>query len=492
MPNYPIIWQVLNPKEGSNVSNLHEECGVFGIYVPEEAPLSHYVYAGLTALQHRGQESCGMVVNKEGLFSVHKALGLVNDVFPPAVLDQLGMGSIAIGHARYGTTGGNELSNVQPIVVNHMKGHTALAHNGNLTNALELRSELEASGSIFHSTSDTEVISYLITRERLTASSIAEAASRAMNKIEGAYSLVIMSPKKLIALRDENGFRPLCYGVLPDGGYVVASETCALDAVGATYVREIEPGEIMVFDREGIHSITDHCAKRPRSLCVFEAVYFARPDSKMDGVTIHQARVRAGQLLAQECPAEADVVIGVPDSGLDAALGFAQESGIPYEMGFVKNKYIARTFIAPGQGNREKKVNLKLNPIASTVCGKRVVLIDDSIVRGTTSKRIVKTLRDEGATEIHLRSSAPAFLNPCYYGTDVDSRENLIAVNRTNEEIAEIIGADSVGYLSVNSVKRLLGDTPEKGYCTACFDGCYPTPEPTDTRKYRFTSSITI
>lgn len=471
---------------------LHEECGVFGMYVPQEDALSHYVYAGLTALQHRGQESCGMVVNRKGSFSVHKGIGLVNDVFTPNVIEQLGSGSLAIGHVRYGTTGGNELCNVQPIVVNHMKGHTALAHNGNLTNALEIRSELEKGGAIFHTTSDTEVISYLITRERLTAGSIEEAADRAMSKIQGAFSLVIMSPRKLIALRDENGFRPLCYGVLPDGGFVVASESCALDAVGARFEREIEPGEIVVFDKTGMRSITDHCNKRPRSLCVFEAVYFSRPDSLLDGCTVHEARMRAGELLAQECPANADVVIGVPDSGLDAALGFAQESEIPFEFGFVKNKYIARTFIAPGQGNRERKVNLKLNPIVSTVRGKRVVLVDDSIVRGTTIRHIVERLREAGATEIHVRSSAPAFLNPCYYGTDVDSRENLIAVGRSNEEIATIIGADSVGYLSVNSVKRLLGDAPENGYCAACFDGRYPTTPPSDTRKYRFCDSIAV
>ncbi len=471
---------------------LHEECGVFGIYTPSEQPLSTYVFAGLTALQHRGQESCGMVINKDGLFSVRKGIGLVNDVFSPEALEQLGSGSIAIGHARYGTTGGNELDNVQPIVVNHMKGHTALAHNGNLTNALEIRSELEQSGSIFHTTSDTEVISYLITRERLTAPSIEEATSRAMDKIQGAYSLVIMSPTKLIALRDKQGFRPLCYGSLPDGGWAVASESCALDAIGAKYEREIEPGEIVIFSKEGIQSRTEHCASSPRSFCVFEAVYFSRPDSILDGVTVHEARVRSGEFLASECPAKADVVVGVPDSGLDAALGFSRASGIPYELGFVKSKYIARTFISPGQDNREKKVNLKLNPIKSSVAGKRVVLIDDSIVRGTTARRIVKSLRDAGAKEIHFRSSSPAFLNPCYYGTDIDSRENLIAVERSCEEIAEIVGADSVGYLSVEAVKRLLGNTPERGYCTACFDGNYPTAIPSDTRKYRFTGSISV
>lgn len=474
------------------MQSIHEECGVLGIYSPVETALPYQMSAGLCALQHRGQESCGIVVNKEGLFKVHKDIGLVNDVFSPEILERLGTGSIAVGHVRYGTTGGNELCNVQPIVVNHMKGHMALAHNGNLTNALELRTELEMAGSIFHTTADTEVISYIVTKERLTAPSIEEAANRAMNRIQGAYSLVLMSPTKLIALRDENGFRPLCYGTLPNGGYAVASETCALDTIGATFVREIDPGEIVIFDRNGTRSIRDHCEKTPRTLCVFEAVYFARPDSVLDGVSIHAARVNAGRILAQEHPVEADIVMGVPDSGLDAAMGYARESHIPYEMGFTKNRYIARTFIAPGQSNRERKVRQKLNPIADTVAGKRIVLIDDSIVRGTTCKTIVSMLRSAGAKEIHMRISAPRFLNPCYYGTDIDSRENLIAVGRTDEEIAELIGADSLGYLSVDGVTRLLGNHPENGYCTACFDGYYPVEPPSDIRKDRFEGSITL
>ena len=474
------------------MAKIKEECGVLGIYSPVEAPLPYTMSAGLCALQHRGQESCGIVVNKDGLFSVHKDVGLVNDVFTPEILERLGQGNISVGHVRYSTTGGSEIANVQPIVVNHMKGHMALAHNGNLTNALELRTELEMAGSIFHTTADTEVISYVITKERLTAPSIEEAANRAMDRIEGAYSLVLMSPTKLVALRDENGFRPLCYGTLSDGGYVVASETCALDTIGAKLVREIDPGEIIIIDRDGVRSIRDHCGKRPRSLCVFEAVYFARPDSVLDGCSIHTARVNAGKILAHEHPTDADIVMGVPDSGLDAALGYSLESGIPYAIGFTKNKYIARTFIAPGQSNRERKVRQKLNPIADVVAGKRIVLIDDSIVRGTTCKTIVSMLRTAGAAEVHMRISAPAFLNPCYYGTDVDSRENLIAVGRTPEEIAEIVGADSLGYLSVDGVRRLLGNCPENGYCTACFDGEYPVAPPSDTRKDRFEGSITL
>ena len=471
---------------------INEECGVLGIYSPVAAALPYQMSAGLCALQHRGQESCGIVINRDGLFSTHKDIGLVNDVFTADILERLGGGNISVGHVRYGTTGANELCNVQPIVVNHMKGHMALAHNGNLTNALELRTELEMQGSIFHTTADTEVISYVITKERLQAPSIEQAANQAMSRIKGAYSLVLMSPTKLIALRDENGFRPLCYGTMSDGTYVVASETCALDTLGATFVREIDPGEIVIFDKNGVRSIRDHCGKAPRSLCVFEAVYFARPDSVMDGCSIHNARVTAGRILAQEHPIDADIVMGVPDSGLDAALGYAREANLPYEIGFTKNKYIARTFIAPGQSNREKKVRQKLNPIADVVKGKRIVLIDDSIVRGTTCKTIVQMLRAAGAAEVHMRISAPAFLNPCYYGTDIDSRENLIACGRTDEEIAELIGADSLGYLSIDGVKRLLGDCPENGYCTACFDGRYPVEPPADTRKDRFEAGITL
>ena len=470
---------------------VHEECGVLGIYVPEKDTLPYYLSMGLCSLQHRGQESCGMVIDRDGLFYSHKSQGLVNDIFTNAVLDNLGQGSIAIGHVRYGTTGGNEMNNVQPHVINHIKGHMALAHNGNLTNALELRSELELNGAIFHTTSDTEVISYIATQERLAAPSIEQAFNRAMDRLEGAYSLVVMSPTKLIALRDKNGFRPLCYGTFK-GGYVVASESCALDVMGAEYVREIDPGEIVVFNKEGVHSIRDHCGERARTFCVFEAVYFARPDSVLDGVSVHSARVRAGEILAQEHPANADMVIGVPDSGLDAALGYSRESGLPYETGFIRNRYIARTFIAPGQENRELKVRQKLNPVPSVVEGKRIVLVDDSIVRGTTSKYIIKILRDAGAAEVHMRITAPPFLNPCYYGTDIDSRENLIACGRTTEEIADIIGADSLGYLSVPGVRRLLGDKPELGYCTACFDGEYPTAQPTDTRKFRFGGAISV
>lgn len=472
------------------MSNLREECGVFGVYSPTPCDVAGTTYYGLFALQHRGQESCGIVVNDDGVFTSYKDVGLVNDVFTPENLARLGEGNISVGHVRYGTTGGNDRSNAQPIVVNHVKGRMALAHNGNLVNSGELRRSLELEGSIFHTTSDTEVISYLITKARLTAPSIEQAINAAMNKLKGAYSLVIASPSKLIAVRDEHGFRPLCYGKTEDGRYIVASESCALDAVGSTLIRDIRPGEILVFDKNGIRSIEDHCGKAPHTLCVFEYIYFARPDSVIEGCCVHSARIRAGAFLALEHPVQADVVIGVPDSGIDAAIGYSRQSGIPYELGFIKNKYIGRTFIAPGQKSREDKVKIKLNPVSEVVKGKRVVLIDDSIVRGTTSARIVKLLREAGATEIHMRVSAPAFTNPCYYGTDIDSKENLIACKHTIPEIAKLIGVDSLGYLGLESAKQMAKGVNGSGYCTACFDGVYPTEIPSAPMKNRFETKI--
>ena len=362
----------------------------------------------------------------------------------------------------------------------------ALAHNGNLVNSAELRKDLEMEGSIFHTTSDTEVISYMITKERISAPSIEESVNRAMNKIKGAYSLVIMSPQKLIAARDENGFRPLCYGMTDDGAYIVASESCALDAVGAKYIRDVEPGEIVIFEENGIRTIKDHCKKSEHKICIFEYIYFARPDSHIEGISVHSARLKAGACLAMEHPVAADVVIGVPDSGIDAAIGYSRQSGIPYGIGFIKNKYIGRTFISPGQKTREKSVRIKLNTVGETVKGKRVILIDDSIVRGTTSARIVKLLREAGATEVHMRVSAPPFLNPCYYGTDIDSRDSLIACNHTIKEIEEIIGVDSLGYLNTDHLSMLIGTKCGEGYCAACFDSKYPTQIPDDTGKNRF------
>ncbi len=449
---------------------LKEECGVFGTFSSKPGPLAELVYLGLFALQHRGQESCGIVVNNNGAYKSCKDLGLVSDVFNVRNLGELGDGNMALGHVRYGTTGANIRANVQPIEVHRLNGNLAVAHNGNLTNSEQLRQHLELQGSIFHSTSDTEVIAYLLTKERLTSPDIESAISSTMEKIRGAYSLVIMTGGKMIAVRDPQGYRPLCYGVIdgdgPDQTYVIASETCALDVVGARFIRDIEPGEILSFSKEGVKSIKTHCQKEKKSLCVFEYIYFARPDSVIDGISVHQSRVKAGRILAQEHPVEADVVIGVPDSGLDAALGYSAESGIPYGMGFVKNKYIGRTFINPGQTERQNKVKIKLNPIAETVRGKRVVLIDDSIVRGTTSGRIVQLVRDAGAKEVHVRISSPPFISPCFYGTDVPDCKHLIACNHSLEEIAGIIGADSLGYLSMEGALSLGKDD---GLCCKCF-----------------------
>ena len=469
--------------------HIHEECGVFGVFARETTDVASLAYYALYALQHRGQESAGIAVNDDGVFTAYRDVGLVSEVFPKERLQALGTGSIAVGHVRYGTTGSDNKRNVQPILVNHFKGRMALAHNGNLTNSQELRLKLESSGSIFHTTTDSEVIAYIIVQERLKTSSIEAAVSAAMGHIEGAYSLVISSPTKLIAVRDPHGFRPLCMGHLKDGSVVFASESCALDAIGAEFDRDILPGEIVVADKNGVRSDTSHCGKAEKRLCVFEFIYFARPDSVIDGSSVHIARQRAGAFLALEHPVQADIVIGVPDSGLDAAMGYARQSGIPYGMGFIKNKYIGRTFISPTQDLRENEVNIKLNPIRSVVEGKRVVLIDDSIVRGTTCRRTIDLLRKAGAKEIHMRVSAPPFVSECYYGTDIDDKNKLIANHHTVEEIAEIIGVDSLGYLSIEDVVK-LADNTQGGFCTACFGGGYPTAVPQDSGKDRFECKI--
>ena len=425
--------------------SIHEECGVFGVFSGRMADVANISYYGLYALQHRGQESCGIVVNDDGLFASHKDLGLVSEVFSEGILKSLPKGTIAVGHNRYGTTGSTCRSNCQPIEVNHQKGRMAIAHNGNLSNAAELRSALELSGAIFHTTSDTETIAYIVTKERLSAPSIEEALSRAMNTLEGAYSLILMSPQKLICARDPYGFRPLCYGITEDGMYVAASESCAIKAVGGRIIRDLEPGEILVFSKEGVVSRREHCGLKRKHLCVFEYIYFARPDSVINGLSVHESRLNAGRILAQEKPVDADLVIGVPDSGLDAALGYSMSSGIPYDIGLIKNKYIGRTFIDPG--DRLDKVKIKLSVVEGVVKDKRIILIDDSIVRGTTCRGIIDLLRKAGAKEIHMRVSAPPFVAPCYYGTDIDDAENLIANHHTVEEIAQIIGVDSLGYL---------------------------------------------
>ena len=468
-------------------AQVREECGVFGVLAPEPTDVASLCYYGLYALQHRGQEGCGIVVNDDGVFASYKDLGLVSEVFGAERLAKFPSGTMAVGHVRYGTTGGNSRSNCQPIEVNHQKGRMALCHNGNLSNAAELRSALEMSGAIFHTTSDTETIAYIITRERLRTPSIEDALSAAMHTLDGAYSLVLMSPQKLICARDPYGFRPLCFGKTADGIYVVASETCALRAVGAEPVRDVEPGEILVFSGGGLKSRREHCGKQRKSLCVFEYIYFARPDSVIDGVSVHASRIRAGEILAETHPVAADLVIGAPDSGLDAALGFSRASGIPYGIGLIKNKYIGRTFISPGQGARVDGVRIKLSALEESVRGRRVVLVDDSIVRGNTMGRVVRLLREAGAREVHVRISSPPFLHPCYYGTDIDSEEHLIAAHHTVEEIAGLTGADSLGYLPVSALAE-LAQSPD--VCRACFCGDYPTSVPADTRRDRFEQKL--
>lgn len=466
------------------MEQIHEECGVFGVYASQTCNVASMTYYALYALQHRGQDACGIVVNDGGVFTAKKDLGLVGEVFTKEVLTSLGHGKLAVGHVFAGTKGSVTHANTQPLVVNHIKGSMAIAFNGNIINKKELRDELELQGSIFHSTGDTEVIAYEIIKERLKAPSIERAMVGAMNQIKGAYSIVVMSPTKIIAARDPHGFRPLCYGVTEDGSYVVASESCALDAVGAKLIADVKPGEVIVIDAMGLRSFDDHCNKEKMSSCIFEFVYNARPDSVVDGYSVHEARVEMGRYLAKKYPVEADVVISVPDSGNDAAIGYAKESGIPYELGFLKNKYVGRTFIFPDQKDREDQVRKKLNPIKSVVNGKRVVMVDDSIVRGTTSGRVVKLLREAGATEVHFMVSSPPFLFPCYYGTDVPDKHMLIANQHTQEEIRQMVGVDSLHYLDLEDMKKIATMGGKNGFCYSCFDGNYPTetPQPAENK----------
>lgn len=469
------------------MEQIHEECGVFGIFNrdAESVDTARCVYYALYALQHRGQEACGIAVEDGNLINLYKDLGLVHEVFDEKILSGM-KGSIAIGHARYSTTGGNNRRNIQPLGVDYIKGSLVIAHNGNISNAALLRQELEAQGAIFQCTSDTEVIAFLIAKERLTADSVEEAVARVAPRLEGSFSLLVMSPGKLIALRDPKGMRPLCMGHLGESP-VFASESCALDSIGATFDRDVRPGELIVVDESGervmesgINPDASKCA-----LCVFEHIYFARPDSVIDGQSVYQARLEAGRILARRHPVQADLVIGVPDSGLAAAIGFAQESGIPYGEGLVKNRYIGRTFIQPTQNGRESAVSIKLSALRRSVEGKRVVMIDDSIVRGTTMRQIVDLLKKAGATEVHVRISAPEFLWPCYYGTDIDDRSQLASVKFTHEELTERIGADSLGFLPLAQVKEIAKDS-QLNFCTACFSGDYPYPVPTHADKTAF------
>lgn len=464
---------------------IHEECGILGIYRKDVGPVAEDCYLGLCALQHRGQESCGIAVNEEGLFRVHQDAGLVSEVMNPRVLSALGRGNLAVGHVRYGTDQTRGRADMQPIVIEHRKGRLALANNGSLTNYLALREEFESKGFIFHTTSDAEIISCVITRERLGSGSIEEAVQKAMRYLQGSFTFVLMSPRKLIAVRGPNGFRPLCFGRMDDGSFVVASESCALSTLGVTGITDIRPGEMVMFDENGPHHDLSGAGKIKPSICVFEYIYFARPDSVLDGVSVHAARAAAGEYLAKEHPVEADIVVGVPDSGIDGAIGYARASHINYGMGFVKNKYIGRTFINPSEGRRAS-VHIKLTPVSAVVGDKRVVLVDDSIVRGTTSGLIVSMLKKAGAKEVHLRVTSPPFLNPCYYGTDINSRDSLIACRLTIDEIRKEIGADSLGFLSLEAVRRIAAPIPESHFCAACFDGKYPTVVPETLERDRY------
>ena len=458
---------------------LGEECGVFGIYDFDGHDVASTIYYGLFALQHRGQESCGIAVSDtngpKGKVSSVKEMGLLNETFTPETLGKL-KGDIGVGHVRYSTAGSSTRENAQPLVLNYVKGTLALAHNGNLINAVQLRHELEYTGAIFQTTIDSEVIAYHIARERLNSKTVEEAVRRAMNKIKGAYSLIVMSPRKLIGARDPYGFRPLCIGKR-DHAYILASETCALDTIGAEFVRDVAPGEIVTISPEnGLESDRSMCLpKEKHARCVFEYIYFARPDSHIDGVSVYDSRIMAGKFLAMDSPVEADLVVGVPESGNCAALGYSMQSGIPYGQAFVKNTYVGRTFIKPGQRSRESSVQVKLNAIREAVRGKRIIMIDDTIVRGTTSDRIVKMLREAGAKEVHMRVGSPPFLWPCYFGTDVPAREQLIAYNRSVEEICKIIGADSLAYLKLERLEEIAGNL---GICTGCFTGKYPMEPP--------------
>lgn len=467
------------PWQTNGDSGLHEECGVFGMYDFDGGDVASTIYYGLFALQHRGQESCGIAVSEtngpKGKVTSYKGMGLVNEVFTQDNLEPM-HGDIGVGHVRYSTAGASTRENAQPLVLNYVKGTLALAHNGNLINAMELRKDLEYTGAIFQTTIDSEVIAYHIARERLNSNSVEEAVGRACQKIKGAFALVVMSPRKLVGARDPYGFKPLCIGKC-DNAYILASETCALDTIGAEYVRDVLPGEIVTITPEGgIQSdLSLALPKEKEARCIFEYIYFARPDSHIDGVSVYASRIKAGRFLAMDSPVDADLVVGVPESGNAAALGYSLQSGIPYGTAFVKNGYVGRTFIKPKQSSRESSVRVKLNVLKEAVDGKRIIMIDDSIVRGTTSDRIVKMLRDAGATEVHVRISSPPFLWPCYFGTDIPEREQLIAYNRSIEDIRKIIGADSLGYLGVERLEEMVGGL---SICKGCFTGTYPMEPP--------------
>lgn len=468
------------------LDKLKDECGVLGIYSPGEEYIAQMMGFGLVALQHRGQESAGIATAKDGIMHYYKDMGLVQDVFTNKILDRL-QGDVSIGHVRYSTTGESYVSNAQPLVVNYKGGSIALAHNGNLVNASEIRDRLEDNGSIFQTTIDSEVIANLIARNYQKG--FKQSIIDSLAEIKGAYALTIICEDKLIGVRDPNGLRPLCLGKL-DNGFVLASESCALDVIGAEFIRDIEKGEMVIIDENGVDSFIYDDSKR-KAHCIFEYVYFARPDSKIDGESVYITRRDSGRILADEYKIDADIVIAVPDSGIDAAIGYAEKSGIPYGVGLIKNKYIGRTFIKPDQKSRELAVRLKLNPLKENIAGKRVIMIDDSIVRGTTSKKIVDSLRKAGAKEVHVLVSSPPVAHSCYFGIDTPERKELVGAVKTVDEICEMIGADSLGYISVAGLVKSIHKTQEN-LCVACFNADYPIEVPKSASKFMFETNNSV
>ncbi|MBQ9199001.1 MAG: amidophosphoribosyltransferase [Lachnospiraceae bacterium] len=459
-------------KSDMDLDKLHEECGVFGIYSPEDEQAAHTIYYGLSALQHRGQEAAGMAVYNTGgpmwNVSQHKGMGLVNEVFHNDNLDKL-IGNLGVGHVRYSTTGESSIENAQPLVLNYFKGTLALVHNGNITNTDTLKEELKKDGAVFYTSTDSEVIACEIAVNRIDSDSVEQAIIKTAKKLKGGYALIVMSPRKLIGVRDPLGLKPLCLGKRGES-YILASESCALTSVDAEFVRDIKPGEIITISPDGIKSDLSLCQER-HAHCIFEYIYFARLDSVIDGINVYDSRINAGKALARAYPIEADLVVGVPDSGVAAAKGYSEESGIPFGIAFHKNSYVGRTFIKPTQEERESAVHMKLSVIKSVVKDKRIVLIDDSIVRGTTMANLINMLKSAGAKSVHVRISSPPFLYPCYYGTDVPSQSQLIASKHSSEDIRKTIGADSLGYMRTEDFKEMVGDLP---ICMACFNNNYP------------------
>ncbi|PWM47157.1 MAG: amidophosphoribosyltransferase [Clostridiales bacterium] len=478
--------------------NINEECGVFGIYNKDGYDTARVVYHALYALQHRGQESCGIAVNDDDNITCIKDLGLVSEVFNESLLSSL-KGAIALGHVRYSTTGSNTRENAQPLATRYVKGSLTIVHNGNVYNAAELRDSLASEGAVFRSTNDSEVIAFLIAKERLKTPSVEKAVLNVIPKLKGSFSLLVMSPRKLIAVRDPLGIRPLCIGNMDNDTTVFASETAALDSIGAKFLRDVLPGELVCVDTEKMYSIQDKvtvpisknndqcnsCLKKPGALCVFEHIYFARPDSVIDGQSVYNSRITAGRILAQESDVDADMVMGVPDSGLIAAIGYSRQSNIPYGTGLIKNRYIGRTFIQPTQTEREKSVRIKLNALQSAVNGKRIILIDDSIVRGTTIKNLIDLLKSAGATEVHIRISSPKFMHPCFFGTDIPSEKELICQKYSTDELCKIIGADSLMFFPLSRLNEIVSDC-QLGFCDACFSGNYPLDVPREIDKNLF------